>query len=58
MWGVCKLGSGVNVENVNFGHHPVLHRKLSILRSFWENLHWTEKIYTGTAGGAGYKYQV
>ena len=36
----------------------LLHRKVSILRSFWENLHWTEKIYTGTAGGAGDKYQV
>ena len=24
----------------------------------WENLLWTEKIYTGTAGGAGDKYQV
>ena len=35
-----------------------LHRKVSILRSFWENLHWTEKNYTGTAGGAGDKYQV
>ena len=21
MWGLCKLGSGVNVENVNLGHH-------------------------------------
>ena len=36
----------------------LLHRKVSILRSFWENLHWTEKIYTGTAGGAGDKYEV
>ena len=36
----------------------LLHRKVSILRSFWENLHWTEKIYTGTTGGAGDKYQV
>ena len=36
----------------------LLHRKYTILRSFWENLHWTEKIYTGTAGGAGDKYQV
>ena len=22
MWGVCKLGSGVNVGNVNLGQHP------------------------------------
>ena len=36
----------------------LLHRKVSILHSFWENLHWTEKIYTGTAGGAGGKYEV
>ena len=36
----------------------LLHRKVSILRSFWENLHWTEKIYTGTAGGASDKYEV
>ena len=36
----------------------LLHRKVSILHSFWENLHWTEKIYTEIAGGAGDKYQV
>ena len=24
MWGVCKLGSGVNVKNVNLGHHRFL----------------------------------
>ena len=23
MWGVCKLGSGVNVGNVNLGQHPL-----------------------------------
>ena len=23
MWGVCKLGSGVNVGNVNLGQHLI-----------------------------------
>ena len=28
------------------------------MRSFWKNLHRTEKIYTGTARGARDKYEV
>ena len=44
----------------------VLHRRCQIitkksvifLRSFCTNLHWTEKIYTGSARGDRDKYQV
>ena len=31
---------------------------INFLRSFWKNLHRTEKIYTGTACGACDKYEV
>ena len=56
-----------NIQIVlHFIHCVVLHRRCQIITqisvnfwcSFWKKLHWTEKIYTGTAPGARDKYEV
>ena len=68
---LCNISISI-ISNIMFDtvlhwiHCVVLHRRCQIitqksvifLRSFRKNLHWTEKIYTGTALGARDKYQV
>ena len=36
----------------------ITQKSVNFLRSFWKNLHRTEKSYTGTARGARDKYKV
>ena len=36
----------------------ITQKSVNFLRSFWKNLHWTEKNYTGTVRGARDKYEV